>query len=375
MRRNRPPQQKRSRPQGFIEKLREDSAAAGKTLSTHFATDTAPDKEEIDITEPYAVSSRLLGQYVTLDSEHQKDINRLIETIISYAGDLSRRKPLNIMMRAEPGSGKSHFVKCLAGRLGRHQATAVDFNMASLQNNEDLIVPLDEVRNQKVQDHLPILFLDEFDANPSNFPTLLPLLWEGELHVAHRDLKLGKLVVILAGSSARIEQAMRDGKTMQKPATATDDKLADLLSRINGGELQIPSLDLIEKDRDRRVDKVCLTIALLQRRFGEGLKVVPWALLRFVYATKFRYGVRSIGHLIDLLAPEAPRFGFFFPRFEIPTLKITLEGLPLKTADQLKESSLSYHLVAEDGPAAVIDQWRKIVGSQVTTRVAGADKG
>jgi hypothetical protein len=365
-----PSQVKRIRHQGFIERLKEESGEARKTLSTYFTTDTTPQKE-IDISEPYAVSMRLLGDYVTLDSEHQEDIDRIIRTISLYAEDRSRRRPLNIIMRAEPGSGKSQFVKCLARRLQRYQATAVDFNMASLQNIEDLVVPLDAVRNQKVLDHLPILFLDEFDANPTKFPILLPLLWDGELHIAHRDLKLGKLVLILAGSTVLIEQAMRDGKTMQKTVDAGDDKLADLLSRINGGELQIPSLDLVEKDRDRRIDKVCLTIALLQQRFGEGLQLIPWSLLRFVYATKFRYGVRSIAHLIDLLRPHDQNKFHQAHRlpFESPASKITLEGLPLITAAQLKESSLAYHIVAEDGPAAVINQWSRISGSQALMKV------
>lgn len=371
MKRKPPTRERQTRSQSFIDRLKDESAKARKTLAGYFASDTDPGKE-IDITEPYAVSAQLLGDYVTLDPDHQEDINRVITTISAYAEDRSRRRPLNIIMRAEPGSGKSHLVKCLAQRLDRHQASAVDFNMASLQNIEDLVVPLDGVRNQKVLDHLPILFLDEFDASPSKFAMLLPLLWDGELHIAHRDLKLGKLVVMLAGSSALIDRAMRDGKTMQKAATAGDDKLADLLSRINGGELEIPSLDLVERERDRRIDKVCLTIALLQQRFGFRLGPVPWPLLRLVYATKFRYGVRSIAHLIDLLTPRDDRWGRQdrpFPPYDRPRAEIKLHGLPLKTPEQLKESSLAYHVVAEDGPAAVITHWSRICDSTTTVTV------
>jgi hypothetical protein len=51
--------------------------------------------------------------------------------------------------------------------------------MASLHSIDDLTQPLDEIRNLKVVDRLPILFLDEFDSNPANFPMLLPLMWDG----------------------------------------------------------------------------------------------------------------------------------------------------------------------------------------------------
>ncbi|MBK9089560.1 MAG: ATP-binding protein [Holophagales bacterium] len=286
------------KPKTFLQWVAADSATARKALSAWFGSDTPP-RKEVDISEAYRASSRLLGEYVTLDEPHQSDIDKVMRRITAYADDRSRKRPLNIIMRAEPGSGKTHFVKCLATRLRRNQATAVDFNMASLQHAEDLVVPLDAVRNQKVVDRLPLLFLDEFDSDQTKLALLLPLLWDGELHVAHKDLKLGKVVIILAGSSRRISEAMTEGKAMTQGPHSASDKWPDLLSRINGGELQIPALDLVEGARDRRLDKVCLTVALLQERFG-ALESIPWALLRFVHATQFRYGVRSIAHLIDL---------------------------------------------------------------------------
>lgn len=209
------------------------------------------------------------------------------------------------MMQAEPGSGKSHLVKSLAASVTSYNAVAIDYNMASFQSIEDLLQPLDSVRNVKVQDKLPILFLDEFDSHPSRYPLLLPLMWDGELSIAHRNLKLGKLVIILAGSSGAIGTAIAAAKGMKASAAAEDGKLVDLVSRINGGELEIPSLDLVEPERDRRVDKVCLTISLLKLRFGPELELIPLSLLRFVATSKFRYGVRSLAHFIDLIEPFA----------------------------------------------------------------------
>jgi hypothetical protein len=151
---------------------------------------------------------------------------------------------------------------------------------------------------------------------------------------------------------------MKDGKSMREAAVTHEDKLPDLLSRINGGELDIPSLELVAKDRDRRVDKVCLTIALLHHRFGVSLKLVPWRLLKFIVTNKFRYGVRSIAHLIDLL-----------PAQEDDASSLDIDQLPLSSAQRLKESSLAYHLLAEDGPTAVIDQWKTLGDVVVQVRV------
>ena len=61
-------------------------------------------------------------------------------------------------MIAAPGSGKSHFVKCLSESFVNTNVGAVTYNMASLEKLEDLLQPIEGVRNLKVQDKLPIFF-------------------------------------------------------------------------------------------------------------------------------------------------------------------------------------------------------------------------
>jgi hypothetical protein len=270
------------------------------------------------------------------------------------------------MMQAEPGSGKSHLVKSLARSLEQKNASAVDYNMASLQTLEDLLQPLDAVRNLKVQDKLPILFIDEFNSDPDRYPLLLPLLWDGELNVAHRNLKLGKLVVILAGSGKTIGTAMALAKTMQAGSTG-EGKLIDLLSRINGGELEIPPLDLVTQERDRRADKVCLTISLMEARFGTDVEVVPRSLLSFVARSRFRYGVRSLAHLVDFIEP----FGGDQDRKEVTAKQVKL---PLTSVSALRTSSLAYHMFSEDGPAAIIDCWREASSEDSKVRIREESK-
>jgi hypothetical protein len=268
------------------------------------------------------------------------------------------------MMQAEPGSGKSHLVKSLAASIKNHDAVAIDYNMAGLQGIEDLLQPLDSVRNVKVQDKLPILFLDEFDSDPSRYPLFLPLMWDGELNIGHRNLKLGKLVIILAGSSSAIGAAMEAAKGMQHAsATAEDGKLIDLVSRINGGELVIPSLDLIETERDRRADKVCLTISLLKSRFGKELELIPLSLLRFVATSKFRYGVRSLAHFIDLIQP-------FADGIESTSQILTSQlSFPLSSVTSLRNSSLAYHVFSEGGASAIVDHWKKVSSDEANVRI------
>lgn len=237
--------------------------------------------------------------------------------------------------------------------------SAVTFNMAGMQGIDDLIQPLDGIRNLKVIDRTPILFLDEFDSRSDNYATLLPLLWDGELHIGHRNLKTGKVVIILAASGDTIQRAMKEAKSMQMAAKPDGSKLIDLVSRINGGEIVIPELDEVAGNRDRRTDKVCIAVALLQHRFGDDLQHIPWPLLRFVATTKFRYGVRSMTHFVELL-PERGE----------DQATICLDRLPLSSSNKLKDSSLAYHLVNEDGPAAIVGDWNRFNEHRTLVRIA-----
>jgi len=188
-------------------------------------------------------------------------------------------------------------------------------------------------------------------------------MWDGELNIAHRNLKLGKLVIILAGSGDAINKAMAAAKGMQTSGSIADGKLIDLVSRINGGELEIPPLDLVAPERDRRADKVCLTISLLKSRFGAELELIPVSLLRFAATTKFRYGVRSLAHFIDLIQP------FAGDAESTTQLERAQFGFPLNNVTALRNSSLAYHVFSEDGAAAIVDHWKVVSSDKANVRI------
>jgi hypothetical protein len=294
----------------------------------------------------------LLKGYATLDDEHREEIRRLIEQITAYLRDATRKRPLNALMLAAPGAGKSHFIRQLAAAMKSERVQAVTFNMATMQSTDDMAQPVDELRNLKVNDRFPLLFLDEFDSDASRYPALLPLLWEGALHIGHRDLRLGKAVIVLAGSNPNLPKAMSQSAKMGLEAEApqADGKLVDLLSRINGGVIEIPDFDLRTGERDRRVDKVCITVSLLRDRFGNELAKVPRSLLRFIAHTTFRYGVRSIAHLIEAIDSHA---------LKRDALSESVLGLPMGSERELEESSLSLHLLDKNHAFGIVNRWQE----------------
>jgi hypothetical protein len=138
--------------------------------------------------------------------------------------------------------------------------------------------------------------------------------------------------------------------------TAPSGKLVDLLSRINGGVINIPDLDLRSEDRDRRVDKVCITVALIKIRFGNQLTTVPRCLLRFISQTSFRYGVRSIAHLIDIIDSGALRNHI---------LRADRLGLPFTEEKALRESSLRLHMLDKDQGFGIVNRWKEFSKDKV----------
>lgn len=343
---------KHAKPEEVIDAI----TSAHKWISNNILSDNYP-AQDLPVVRSYENSLYLLGEYATLDWQHCKDIFRLMQAIRSYAFDTKLKRPLNVIMHAEPGSGKSHFVKCLSQGLKEDNVAHVTADMTSTRGIDDLLGPIDEVRNLKSEGKFPILFLDEFDSNETNYALLLPLLWEGRLTVRGRTLSVGKLVIILAGSKDEIGVAMQDARMMQSKKVRgrkkSPNKLPDLVSRINGGELKIPSLDDVDKTagRNRRVDKVCLTISLLRQRFGSDLTKVPWALLNFVSNTKFQHGVRSIANLVDTIE-------------RVPLDKGTLElgslKWPIDSEAELNLSHLPMHVIETNGPKGLCDRWGKL---------------
>ncbi len=297
-------------------------------------------------------SLRLLPGYSTLNHEHAWRIREVVETVTKYTQDESLVRPLNFLLVAPPGAGKSQLVKSIVNKLVGSPVGLVSFNMATMESKDELVRVLDAARNLVVDGKLPLVFLDEFDSSEKHYPLLLPLLWDGELGVAHRDLRIGRSVFFLAGSRpsllGRLEQA-RSIFTAEGggPAEDHDDKLVDVFSRMNGKVVQVPSL----KGVSAVADKVTIAMHLLRRRF-RACEFVPRALLSFIAEAEFRYEARSLATLIDMIqADDAQQLQRLRKRH--------LKSLPLRDKEALKLSPLAFHLVNDDGAGGLVSLWNK----------------
>lgn len=322
--------------------------------------------EEVDISSSYIASKDLLNNYVTLDYKHAFDIMNIIRKIEEYANDITIRRPLNFIMIANPGFGKSHFIKCLKDRLININVENVVLNFANFEKNDDFLSPIEVVRNIKISDKLPLLFIDEFDSNTRNYSRLLPLMWDGELFFGNHSLKLGRIVIILAGSNDKIQSInknIQNGVKNKQSTSQSNKKLIDLLSRINGGTFKIPSLEKTSNGINKKVDKVCIAISLLQNRFGVKSNYISIGLLKFIADTQFIHGVRSISCLIDLIPKE---------RLNNKETKLDYDIIPeLKDPTTFKNSILSHHITHNKKITitGIIKNWNRLIKKKTFVKV------
>ena len=305
-----------------------------------------------------------ISGYSSLDFKHIHDIQSVISSMSAYIEDDSLKRPRNFMLVSSPGSGKSHLVNCIAKTLGRNQTEVAPFNMATMQSIDDLANVVDAARNIIADRKLPIIFLDEFDSKDDNYSLLLPLLWDGELSTGSRQLRLGRAIFLLAGSRRELPSLVREARQCNTPPDAPQhsapSKQADLLSRINGSVVQIPSL----QNGTGMVGKVVLAIHLLRLRFHDCLQV-PMALLWFIAHARFRYDVRSIATMIDLI-PRVDDKGNPLVRDGI--LELTRDSLDFCDRDKLSDSALAFHLFHPGGTKALSELWAEAFATRGSYR-------
>ena len=313
-------------------------------------------------------SLEILPDYATLDYQHVESVQRVLRDIRYYLADPSLGRPLNFLLLASPGSGKSQLIKSIAKKLGGDRVGYVSFNMATMEAKGDFGGVLDVARNVAIDDKLPLVFLDECDSHDEHIPLLLPLLWDGELDVGHRDLRIGRSIFFLAGSRPELRTKLESAREMAAPrAFESDDsksgaKWVDLFSRINGTVVKVPSLG--DPDEDRAPDKIVIAMQLLRRRFGS-CQTVPWALLKFIAKAHFRYDVRSIAMLVDLISLQGTESAATLTELTDNHLK----RLPLNGIDELAASPLASHLIDMQGSDGLTKLWSRACKDRATQRL------
>ena len=175
---------------------------------------------------------RLFGDFLVWNGVDEKltQVKDELTAAVDHYFDGPSPRPLNILITAPPGTGKSFFVKnALRETKSAENLQLIEINATQLQKPSDLFMELRRVTSQIAQHGKGLLFLDEADTRlPNNeylFSHLLGPMWDGEYHTDGITLSMKRVVWFFAASKAPTYKAF-------KTAIEKTPKAQDFLSRL-----------------------------------------------------------------------------------------------------------------------------------------------
>lgn len=251
----------------------------------------------------------------------EKQIADLLRALSAYGQKVSGR-PFNVLLTAEPGSGKSYFAQCLARHLERlatehggasGQFPFIETNLSSATSREQIERTLldlyETIRDHRAVGRTPVVLLDEFDTVLSSsgreqtnspmewlFGQMLAPLWDGAFVVEGRRRQLGGFILLIAVSSKNFAETLtKDGKGK------------DFASRLDVRLNLVPTGTPPPEELEKR--NILVAVAMLRKHFGRGTSRVQLAVLDAIGRAHFAGGNRAIDQLI--MMSSRPTTGLF----------------------------------------------------------------
>jgi hypothetical protein len=147
-----------------------------------------------------------VGEFLSLNDGLCSEVRELQSVIVDYLKRETSR-PLNILLLSPPGSGKSFLVKQLAKSIdikGIPDVVSEEYHVSAMRSLDDLYLVLRRIQSANLSNKVPIIFLDEVDAQVGKeyiFSYMLSPMADGRYFQDGQFHSLGKAVFIFAASS------------------------------------------------------------------------------------------------------------------------------------------------------------------------------
>jgi hypothetical protein len=258
---------------------------------------------------------RTLGQFSTRNVAFYDHVAEIRALIWDFVARPSPRKPLNLLVSAPPGSGKSFLVKqLLAGQSGEARIPCLELNVANLAKRSDIGAAWSFMRTMQSNQIKPCVFFDEIDAHVEGDYLLQDVLMpmnDAAVIYNGATLALGPAVFIFAGSKLfeplnasqpsgpteeqsvpfgawrkQKESAIRmmgaSGSFAADPTAGSSSsvpKIRDFLDRIDKCVIfPDPAVAFVEMDKDAKEwEKIDLVLSMIHRHFPHVAGVEPTA--------------------------------------------------------------------------------------------------
>ena len=259
-------------------------------------------------------TGRSLGNYVSHCDSFRTELEYLKDSVKQYLKHETIKKPLNILMVAPPGTGKSYLVEQLKDEISENKELVYEeYHVAAMRTIDDLMSVYQRIQSISLDNKVPIIFFDEIDAKVENtflYPYLLAPMASGKFYDGSVIHSIGApTILVFAGSSIvpqpALEQAFNPNmrysdwrtkidvqlrsklknKELSKENTTntnTPIKQADFLDRIDIF-IPIPDIKMNFEDRDTEKELIQLAYSLIKKHFKSISEVEKDAIISLVY--------------------------------------------------------------------------------------------
>jgi len=269
---------------------------AAKTVADILAKYT-PEKRQVSgasIQSADHVITPAFGRFVTRNKGFLAELLDLQRSVLSYASRQHAVRPMNILLAAEPGAGKSYLIKQLAQSMPSNIGSQYDeYYTVALRDRDDLTAAFHRIQSANLNRKLPFVFFDEIDGRASGryiLADLLAPMWDGVFHSGPESFVLGKAVLVFAASALILPPTLKAvyGKqtrvgpieyqdfkakwmtVVDRAATRSGkdiDKATDFLDRIDIRVCIPPTCDVLLGSDDARLETIDILCPMAKKHF------------------------------------------------------------------------------------------------------------
>jgi hypothetical protein len=251
-----------------------------------------------------------VGVWVSVDRgeiESVRSVRGIVrEYVEKYRAGARIERPLSIGVFGPPGAGKSFAVGEIAKTLLGGELTKLTFNLSQFQTPSELPAAFHRVRDLVVQQRLPFVFWDEFDAPLGSnrlgwLSSFLEPMQDGVFREAGDTHPIGPAVFVFAGGTCA---TLAEFQTSVDPAADRAAKKLDFVSRLRGYLNILGPNPFDENDRVYPLRRAFVLRSLLLKKApqmarGGRLNVDEGVLRAFLAVDRFTHGARSIEAILD----------------------------------------------------------------------------
>jgi hypothetical protein len=250
-----------------------------------------------------------MGHWSSVDRIEIESMRSVRNIISEYLASPGRPRPLNLAVFGPPGSGKSFAIKQMASVIApeRNRLGSLEFNLSQFQDAADLPNALQQVRDLRLREYLPLVFWDEFDSALDGrelgwLVSFLAPMQDGAF-IQHGIVRpIGPAIFIFAGGTHATMESFKN-RALELPGA----KATDFLSRLRGFvDVLGPNPDSLD-DRTYPLRRAILLRAILQRNApqifaGDEMRIDESLLAAFLDVPTYLHGSRSMEAIIEMSA-------------------------------------------------------------------------